>query len=70
MKSHQLHWWIFTLRGIVDLNLLEYIINLECKKMKNIVVKDKIINVTGVKDDDYVSLTDIARFKLMVKQIR
>lgn len=38
--------------------------------MKNIVVKDKIINVTGVKDDDYVSLTDIARFKLMVKQIR
>ena len=70
MKSHQLYWWIFTLRGIVDLNLLEYIINLECKKMKNIVVKDKIINVTGVKDDDYVSLTDIARFKLMVKQIR
>ena len=31
--------------------------------MKNIVVKDKIINVTGVNDDDYVSLTDIARFK-------
>ena len=31
--------------------------------MKNIVVKDKIINITGVNDDDYVSLTDIARFK-------
>ena len=31
--------------------------------MKNIVVKDKIINVTGVNDDDYVSLTDIARIK-------
>ena len=30
--------------------------------MKNIVVKDKIINITGVNDDDYVSLTDIARF--------
>ena len=30
--------------------------------MKNIIVKDKIINVTGVNDDDYVSLTDIARF--------
>ena len=24
---------------------------------------NKIINVTGVNDDDYVSLTDIARFK-------
>ena len=31
--------------------------------MKNIVVKDTIINITGVNDDDYVSLTDIARFK-------
>ena len=30
--------------------------------MKNIAVKDKIINITGVNDDDYVSLTDIARF--------
>ena len=30
--------------------------------MKNIVVKDKIINITGV-NDDYVSLTDIARIK-------
>lgn len=30
--------------------------------MKNIIVKDKIIYVTGVNDDDYVSLTDIARF--------
>ena len=31
--------------------------------MKNIVVKDKIINITGINDDDYVSLTDIARLK-------
>ena len=31
--------------------------------MKNIIVKDKIINITGIGDDDYVSLTDIARFK-------
>ena len=31
--------------------------------MKNIVVKDKIINITGISDDDYVSLTDIARLK-------
>ena len=31
--------------------------------MKNIVVKNKIINITGINDDDYVSLTDIARFK-------
>lgn len=31
--------------------------------MKNIVVKDKIINITGVNDDDYISLTDIARIK-------
>ncbi len=31
--------------------------------MKNIVVKDKIINITGINDDDYVSLTDIARIK-------
>lgn len=30
--------------------------------MKNIIVKDKIINITGINDDDYVSLTDIARF--------
>ena len=30
--------------------------------MKNIVVKDKIISITGVNDDDYVSLTDLARF--------
>ena len=37
--------------------------NIEGKKMKNIIVKDKIINVTGVNDDDYVSLTDIARLK-------
>ena len=31
--------------------------------MKNIIVKDKIINITGISDDDYVSLTDIARIK-------
>ena len=47
----------------MTLNLLDCIINLDGKKMKNIVVKDKIINVTGVNDDDHVSLTDIARFK-------
>ena len=31
--------------------------------MKNIVVKDKVINITGISDDDYASLTDIARIK-------
>lgn len=31
--------------------------------MKEIVVKDKVINITGISDDDYVSLTDIARIK-------
>ena len=31
--------------------------------MKNIVVKDKIINIIGINDEDYVSLTDIARIK-------
>ena len=31
--------------------------------MKNIIVKNKIISITGIDDDDYVSLTDIARFK-------
>ena len=36
--------------------------NLEGQKKKNIVVKDKIINITGVNDDNYVSLTDLARF--------
>ena len=30
--------------------------------MKNIVVKDKIINITGINDEDYVSLTDILNF--------
>ena len=30
--------------------------------MKNIIVKDKIINITGISDDDFVSLTDIAKF--------
>ena len=31
--------------------------------MKNIIVKDQIINITGVNGDDYISLTDIARIK-------
>ena len=31
--------------------------------MKNIMVKDKIINITGIRDDDYICLTDIARIK-------
>ena len=31
--------------------------------MKNIINKDIIITVTGVNDDEYVSLTDIARKK-------
>ena len=31
--------------------------------MKCIIVKDNIINITGTSDDDYVSLTDIARIK-------
>ena len=31
--------------------------------MKNIIVKEKVINVTGSGDDDYISLTDIARKK-------
>lgn len=31
--------------------------------MKSIIVKDNIINITGISDDDYISLTDIARIK-------
>src|SRR5574344_609658 len=31
--------------------------------MDKIVVKGKEINITGISDDDFVSLTDIARFK-------
>lgn len=31
--------------------------------MKNITVKEKVINITGIGDDDYISLTDIARIK-------
>lgn len=31
--------------------------------MKSIMVKDKVINITGISDDDYISLTDIARIK-------
>ncbi len=31
--------------------------------MKSITVKEKVINVTGSGDDDYISLTDIARIK-------
>ena len=30
--------------------------------MKNIIVKDNVINITGINDDDFVSLTDIAKF--------
>lgn len=30
--------------------------------MKSITVKERVINITGINDDDYVSLTDIARF--------
>ncbi len=30
--------------------------------MKSIIVKEKVINITGISEDDYVSLTDIARF--------
>ena len=30
--------------------------------MKSIIVKEKVINITGSSDDDYVSLTDLARF--------
>lgn len=32
-------------------------------KMKSIVVKDKVINITGITDEDYISLTDIAKIK-------
>lgn len=31
--------------------------------MKEIKVKDKTINITGIEDNDYISLTDIARIK-------
>lgn len=31
--------------------------------MVKLVVKGKEINITGISDDDFVSLTDIARFK-------
>ena len=30
--------------------------------MDKLVVKGKEINITGISDDDYVSLTDLARF--------
>ncbi|MCI6716149.1 MAG: KilA-N domain-containing protein, partial [Bacilli bacterium] len=30
--------------------------------MSKIIVKDKEITITGFSDDDYVSLTDIAKF--------
>ena len=33
--------------------------------MKEIIVKDKVINITGIRDDDYVSLTDIAKIRNM-----
>ena len=31
--------------------------------MKTIIVKEKVINVTGSNDDDYISLTDIAKIR-------
>ena len=31
--------------------------------MKSIIVKDKVIKITGVRDDDYISLTDMAKIK-------
>jgi hypothetical protein len=31
--------------------------------MEQIKVKGSLINITGIGDDDYVSITDIARFK-------
>ena len=31
--------------------------------MKNIIIKDNIISITGTTDDDYISLTDIAKIK-------
>ncbi len=31
--------------------------------MNSITVKEKVINITGISDDDYISLTDIARIK-------
>ncbi len=31
--------------------------------MKSIVVKDKVINITGITDEDYIILTDIAKIK-------
>ena len=31
--------------------------------MKKIIIKDRTINITGITDDDYISLTDIARIK-------
>ena len=31
--------------------------------MKSIIVKDKIISITGINDNDFISLTDIARIK-------
>ena len=31
--------------------------------MEKIIVNNKEINVTGISDNDYISLTDIARFK-------
>lgn len=33
------------------------------KNMDKIVVKEKEISITGSSDDDYISLTDIARIK-------
>ena len=41
----------------------DIIIAKEKVAMKNIIVKDNVINITGINDDDFVSLTDIARIK-------
>ena len=32
--------------------------------MKNIIVKDKNISIQNINDEDYISLTDIAEFKM------
>ena len=47
---------IYSLQNVI-------IILMEKVAMKNIIVKDNVINITGINDDDFVSLTDIARIK-------
>ena len=36
--------------------------------MKNIIVKDKNISIQSINDEDYISLTDIARIKMKTIQ--